>query len=51
MSITELLPWLNAAIIPAIYYIARLERRLMKMEILIGLHMGIDEKKLNEIGG
>ena len=50
MSVTELLPWLNAAILPGIYYIARLERRIIKLEILLAIHMGIDQEKIDKIG-
>lgn len=40
MGAPEFLQWLNLAIIPGLLYIVKLERRLMSLELKIGLMAG-----------
>lgn len=48
---SELLPWLNVLILPALAYIVRLERRIMRLEILLAVKLGLDPDTLERRGG
>lgn len=37
----EILPWLNVLVVPGVIYIIRLERRIIKLEVMIAMKFGI----------
>lgn len=40
MDAPDFLAWLNLAIIPGLFYIVKLERRLMSLELKLGMMAG-----------
>lgn len=46
----DLLPWLNVLILPALAYIIKLERRIMRIEILLAVKFGIDPDIIEKTG-
>jgi len=41
VSFLELMQFGNLAILPALYYIIRLERRIIKLEVMLAIQMGL----------
>ena len=50
MNFAEILPWFNVAIVPALVYIVKLERRIIKLEVMLAVHLGLDQAKLERVG-
>lgn len=49
-ALTQYLSFLNVLLIPGVVYIMRLEKRIMKLEILIAIVMKLDKNDLKNLG-